>query len=189
MLLSTALFIQIAMALPELMVTFYSASHAFQTAKLYKNGTFVFPAGDINYCKIGNSANVLRVWSPFIDATVVRALLGAGNDLVLSTLASDGSQTVSVEVQTVEWSGVASTDVCKSGAEKCADIIILGTTQVAARVAARDLLSLNSYFGDYSAEYGQAFSETFLQKYFFDYFYVDGWMAIPFVTDVRVQFY
>lgn len=189
--LLSLIFFNLAQSAPTLSVSAYNSTHFLLSTQLWSNFTKV---QDANYYRIGSSNNVLRVWQPFEDMgsrdlPVTRTLLGIGHDLILANLGAGDSQTVSVEVKNAGWGGVSGDDICIEGADACADIVLLGTTQIAGRVAAGDFLPLNSYFGQYAARSGKAFSETFLPKYFFDYYYDQGWMGIPFVTDVRVDLF
>lgn len=192
LLASIAALVGSALAAPPVLQLYcYDKTHTLIQTQPFINFT---QNTDAYFYRVGRGSRVIKVWQPFdgqqeLPLHVTRNLLNVGSQLILSTLDSSDAETVSVEVKNAGWGGVSSDAVCVDGPELCADVIIMGTTQVAARVANNDLISLNTYFNTYAEQTGQAFSEGFLQKYFFDYYYEKGWMAIPYVTDVRVVFF
>ncbi|KAI9140834.1 hypothetical protein BKA69DRAFT_487380 [Paraphysoderma sedebokerense] len=69
------------------------------------------------------------------------------------------------------------------------DILAIGTTQVAGRVAEDVIEKLDEWFIDWANEKGTPITED-MQKYtFYDYFVNGSWAGIPLVTDYRVMVY
>ena len=145
-----------------------------------------------SYYKIGTASKVMRVWTPFSaesgGSDVGREIINAMGYFMNDNLDGQGNPVVSFELKLAGWGGVASDPICNSRNE-CADIIILGTTQVAGRVAQGQTHSLNEYFNEYASENGQQFADNFITKYVYDFFYGDQWMGIPMVTDFRSFFF
>jgi ABC-type glycerol-3-phosphate transport system substrate-binding protein len=136
------------------------------------------------YYHIGTHSNILRVKEPFDD------FLGGGKiimPIILACAEFARTRDVSVMLEVSDWGTVASGPLCSGS--NCTDVLILGTTQMAGRVASKDLISLNNFMNDYAAETGTSFTDNFVQQYIYDYFYNGDWMAVPLVSDTRLVHY
>jgi hypothetical protein len=140
------------------------------------------------YLRAGNleETECLRIWQPFASWN------GGGNEartLLNATFSLLRTSSISCfEVKNADWGGVASAPICTNTTE-CPDILVLGTTQLAGRVAAKELFPLNGFFNQFATRTGEIFSDNFIQKYFYDYFYDGNWMGIPLNTDIRIMYY
>jgi ABC-type glycerol-3-phosphate transport system substrate-binding protein len=141
------------------------------------------------YLRAGNleETECLRIWQPFDiwrgGGNEARTLLNATFTLLQT------SDVSCFEVKNADWGGVASAPICTNSTTECPDVIVLGTTQIAGRVAANDLFPLNGFFNQFATRTGEIFSDNFIQKYFYDYFYGGNWIGIPLNTDVRIMYY
>jgi ABC-type glycerol-3-phosphate transport system substrate-binding protein len=136
------------------------------------------------YYHIGTHSNILRVKEPF-DGHI-----GGGRVIIPIILACADftrGRDVSVMLEISDWGDVASGPLCSGS--NCTDVLILGTTQMASRVADRDIISLNNFMNDYAAETGTSFTDNFVQQYIYDYFYNGEWMGVPLVSDTRLIHY
>jgi ABC-type glycerol-3-phosphate transport system substrate-binding protein len=140
------------------------------------------------YVRIGDTSTNLVVWTPFAWSNCEAFLLPA-IDLIRDNVDANGNPKFSIEIKFTTWASVASDSICKGSNTECPDILVLGTTQMPSRVAAKDLWSLNTLFNDYASDTGHIFPDDFLQKYYYDYNYDGSWMGIPLVTDVRALYF
>ena len=149
---------------------------------------------------LDSTANVsyLALWQPFNadvgGGGVARDLVFAMTDFVRSVAATDdnskgGDGAVAMEVVNADWGGVLVDALACDAAtlhprndshwHRCPDLIVLGTTQIAARVDRGDLLPLTDFFAGYAAERGRMLSDDFVKQYYYDFYLQGAWHALP----------
>lgn len=162
-----------------------------------ENGTFLgeVASGSINPdCKwyiIGNGTTQVVLWNPY-DIAIGGGLKGgvwaqASQQFVNDTKVN-GEEIYSVQIYNSDWGPVVSDPICGPG-EPCPDLMIIGTTQIASRVANGDVLSLQDYFAQYTYETGDVLSDDFLKMYFYEYYIGEVWYAVPLVSDLRLLYW
>lgn len=128
------------------------------------------------------------VWSPFMDYEGG----GQGADVMITSmidLTSQENYTLAFELYIAGWDSVVSQPICEDETQECPDIIILGTTQVAARVYAGKAEPLSDYFNQWTLEKNTLLSDDFVRYYFYEFNMLGDWYAMPVISDTRVLFF
>ncbi|KAJ3036523.1 hypothetical protein HDV00_002671 [Rhizophlyctis rosea] len=184
----------------SLLISAQTALAAVQVEGFDKNGKSVgaIPLGThtstaIYYVVGSTTTPPVEMWIPFqggIPDGHVDIITRAMAKLVEASRATtaNGTDGVSFKLRVADWGIVASAPVCTVNTT-CPDVLIVGTTQVAARVEAGDLEPLDEYFQS-AVLAGQSMpSDDFPRGAFYDY-YLDGqWYGVPYNSDIRALYY
>jgi hypothetical protein len=143
------------------------------------------------YVTVGTAGETLKIWYPFEagkgGSPYIEILVDLAIDYITQTSVNN-TQKYNFFIENADWSGVVQDPIC-NGTLPCPDIIILGTTQLGARIHTGDLLPLDDFFSDYVSEHGVALADTFLKQYYYDLYNSGSWYAVPFLVDTRLIIY
>ncbi|KAJ3056602.1 hypothetical protein HK097_005765 [Rhizophlyctis rosea] len=138
------------------------------------------------------SAPPVELWEPFGNGSPdnhVDILTSAMAELVLNNRDSAGKDTVSFKLRVGDWGVVSSIAICGNETQPCPDVLILGTTQIAARVAGGDLEPLGEYFEQAVLQGESMPSDDFPRGALYDYYYDGQWYGVPYNSDIRALYY
>eukprot|EP01097_Dermamoeba_algensis_P005133 TRINITY_DN3266_c0_g1_i1.p1 TRINITY_DN3266_c0_g1~~TRINITY_DN3266_c0_g1_i1.p1 ORF type:complete len:924 (-),score=194.62 TRINITY_DN3266_c0_g1_i1:79-2481(-) len=117
-----------------------------------------------------------------MSATIAMAMM----DFINLNRDSAGRQKYTFILAVVGWGDVVSAPICQDKDSKCPDLILMGTTQLASRVANGDSEPLSNYLDSYSNRYFDILTDDFPKFIFYDYFIDGQWIGVPWVTDLRL---
>ncbi|KAJ3396247.1 hypothetical protein HDV05_003214, partial [Chytridiales sp. JEL 0842] len=130
-----------------------------------------------------NGTSVINVWYPGIDG-VKTQLVECAVDYISEKQVQ--GLNVAVNVTLVGWGGVVSTPMTD---EDHPDVIMLGTTQLAARTSTGDVKSLNNRLAQQTSQDANVLTDDFLRYFFYDGNQNGNWFAIPLVSDYRMLYF
>ncbi|ORX60990.1 hypothetical protein BCR36DRAFT_579057 [Piromyces finnis] len=130
--------------------------------------------------------NTLLFWNaPYTYYFEIQAAIVNAFPIWLNMQRKERGMSFCLELYNSGWVDNVNKEICTDDpSTPCPDIIMLGTTQFAARI--NDSLNLNKYFKLYLKRHGKSI-ESMINKYsYYDYHLDNSWLAIPLLTDFRI---
>ncbi|KAJ3125056.1 hypothetical protein HK098_000612 [Nowakowskiella sp. JEL0407] len=131
----------------------------------------------------------MEIWSPYgfdepIDGVTV-SIAQAAREFVFN------NRNYTVIVRLVDWASIVVEPLApcppnRTPKDRCPDIIVLGTTQIASRMNANK--PLDDYMGKWFQDTGISLRDDMSKGCFYDYMVKSKFQAIPLVSDIRVLF-
>ncbi|KAJ3090515.1 hypothetical protein HK102_003480 [Quaeritorhiza haematococci] len=144
----------------------------------------------VKYIEVGNGSKVIHAWVPWNYGNVPDA-----PPFVFATALADvvdKNPDIRAKIAIPGWEFVAREPICNgtdNGVLPCPDLIVLGTTQIAARFYKGELEPLDQYFSDYTEQSGFVIVDDFYKGTYYDYQIKGHWYGVPLTTDLLALYY